>query len=359
MAQEKRVYGVGIVGLDHWYAGIGAADDLKGSSRARVVAVAHRDEEKLREFAAQRGIPTATTDYAAIAPRDDVDIVVTACTTAENVDLCLDAVRRGKPVVSVKPFAMNLADADRLVGAVHKAGVPFMSFDALFRLAPQSRRYKQWLDEGRIGKPVSATVIQRASLRGASQDWPGRPNDHTWWRDPRRVPGGGWIDHSIYQVDLLRWLLDDEIVRVAGMARTLAHPELPKELEDFGVGLFEFSKGTVATIEVTWTAPAAGGLSQWQLVGTDGQIVNDPTLSGKLAVNGDFGGPAEGGWTLFAPAGRRGSGGPVEHLIECLESGTAPASTVDDSRAALAACLAFYEASRSGKSVSLAPPPRS
>jgi predicted dehydrogenase len=353
-----KQYGVGIVGLDHWYAGIGAVDDLRKSERARVVAIAHRDEEKLREFAAERGIPVATTDYAAVAPRDDVDIVVTACTTAENVELCLEAVRRGKHVVSVKPFAMNVADADRLAAAVREAGVLFMSFDALYRLAPQMRQYKQWIDEGRIGTPISATIIQRTSLRGASQDWPGRASDRTWWRDPSKVPGGGWIDHAIYQVDVLRWLLDDEVARVSGVAKTVSHPELPSELEDFGVSLFEFRKGAVATIEVTWTAPAAGGLSQWQLVGTEGHIVNDPTLTGKLAVSGKFDGPANGGWTLFSPPGRRSSGGPVEHLIDCLESGQTPVASVADSRATLAACLAFYEAARSGSAVSLDPLPR-
>ncbi len=353
MTRDTQPYGVGIVGLDHWYAGIGVADDLRYSKRAKVVAVAHRDEDTLNEFATERGIPVATTDYNAIAARDDVDIVVTACTTAQNVDLCLQAVGRGKHVVSVKPYAMSLAEADRLLEAVGQAGVQFLSFDAMYRLSPQGQLYKQWIVEGRIGTPISATVIQRASLRGASMDWPGRPNDKTWWRDPRQVPGGGWIDHAIYQVDLLRWLFGDEVVRVTGMAKTLAHPELPKELEDFGVGLFEFGKGAVATIEVTWTAPAAGGLSQTQLVGTEGQILSDPTLSGKLAVCGKFEGPANGGWTTFSPPARRSGGGPVEHLIDSLERRVPTVATVADSRATLAACLAFYESARTGRAVTL------
>jgi predicted dehydrogenase len=353
MSGETRQYGVGIVGLDHWYAGIGAADDLRRSTRAKVVAVAHRDEEKLKEFAAERNIPVTTTDYTAIAGRADVDIVVTACTTVENVDICLDAVARGKPVVSVKPFAMSLADADRLVTAVQAADVPFMSFDALYRLSPQSRLYKRWIDEGSIGTPTSGTIIQRASLRGASMDWPGRPNDNTWWRDPTKTPGGGWIDHAIYQVDLLRWLLDDEVVRVGGVAKTVAHPELPKELEDFGVAFLEFGRGAVVTVEVTWHAPPAGGFGQWQLVGTEGQIVYDQSLSGKLAVSGKFETPAGGGWTLFNPPARRSDGGVVEHLIDCLISGQKPVATIADSRAALAVCLGFYEAARTGRTVTL------
>jgi predicted dehydrogenase len=348
----SKQYGVGIVGLDHWYAGIGVANDSRNDQRTRVVAVAHRDEEKLQEFAAERDIPFATADYAAVAARDDVDIVATACPTSENVDLCLDAARRGKPIISVKPFAMNLADADRLVPVVRQQNVLFYPNEALYRVAPPSQRYKQWLQEGRIGTPVSATAIQRASLSGASMDWPGRRNDRTWWRDPSKVPGGGWIDHAIYQVDLFRWLFDDEVARVSGVAKTLAHPELPRELEDFGVALLEFRKGAVVTIEVTWTAPPSGGLNLWQVVGTEGQIVNEATITGKLSVAGNFDTPAESGWTTISPAARRG-GGVLSHIVDCLEGTGQPAATVDDARINLEVCLAFYEAARTGRTVTL------
>ena len=354
MASEGKRYGVGIVGLDHWYAGLGAISDLSGSTQARVVAVAHRDAEKLHEVASERGIPHTTADYRAVAGMDDVDIVVTACTTAENVDICIDAARRGKHIVSVKPFAMSLADADRLVQVVRETGVQFASFDQLYRLNGQWQQYKEWIGGGKIGTPISATVIQRANLEGASMDWPGRRTDKTWWRDPAKVPGGGWIDHAIYQIDALRWLLDDEVARVTGMARTLSHPELPKELEDFGVAVLEFRKGLVATIEVTWTGTPGSGMSLTHIVGSEGQIANDPTLSGKLGVTGgSFETPAKGGWTLFSPLARRGGGGLVEHLIESLESRQPPLSTIDDSRATLAACLAFYEAARTGRTVTL------
>lgn len=352
MATEGKPIGVGIAGLDHWYIGIGAADSLRSSGRAKLVAVAHRDGEKLREFAAERGIPNATTDYLAVAQTPGVDLVVTACTSAENVDICIDAARRGKHILSVKPFAMNLVEADRLVKVIRETGVLFYPFEAYGRAGTQGRQYKQWITEGRIGTPISATVIQRAGLGGASLDWPGRRNDKTWWRDPSKVPGGGWIDHAIYQVDLLRWLLDDEVARVSGVAKTLVHPELPPELEDFGVALVEFKKGTVVTIEVTWTAPPSGGLSQTHIVGSEGQIVFDPTLSGKMAVSGKFESPAGSGWTMFS-APRAGSAYAMEHLLDCIASGTQPMASVEDARANLAVCLAFYEAARTGKTVSL------
>jgi predicted dehydrogenase len=317
-----------------------------------VTAVAHRDEPTITQYATEKGIPFVTTDYTAIAGRDDVDVLVTACPTSENVTLCLDAAQRGKHIVSVKPCAMTVADADRLVRGVKEAGVVFYPFESYNRIGAQNRGIKRWLSEGRIGRPISATLIQRAGLGGASQDWPGRRNDNTWWRTPSMVPGGGWLDHAIYQIDALRFLFDDEVVRIGGVAKTLAHPELQAPLEDFGVALVEFRKGLVATIEVTWTAPASGGLSQTQIVGTEGQIVYDPTVTGRVSVSGKFESPAGSGWVTFPPPWR-GGGQPLDHVLDVVEGKAKPAATVDDARANVAVCLAFYEAARSGKTITL------
>jgi predicted dehydrogenase len=348
-----KQYGIGIVGFDHWYIARGAVDAFQGNPRARVVAVAHRDEATIRQYAEEKGIPSVTTDYASVAQRDDVDVVITACPSSENVDLCIDAARRGKHILSVKPCAMNVADADRLAGAVKEAGVHFYPFESYGRLGGQQQTLKRWIGEGRIGTPISATVIQRASLSGASQDWPGRRNDNTWWRTPSMVPGGGWLDHAIYQVDNLRWLLDDEVARISGVTKTLAHPELQQPLEDFGVAVVEFRKGLVATIEVTWTAPPSGGLSQTQLVGTEGQLVFDPTLTGKLSVSGKFETPASGGWTTIAPPWRAGGHPEADHILDLVEGTAQPVASVQDARTNLAVCLAFYEAARTGSAVTL------
>jgi predicted dehydrogenase len=348
-----KQYGIGIAGFDHWYIARGVVDGYANHPRARVVAVAHRDEPTIKQYAAEKGIPHATTDYASIAARDDVDILVTACPTSENVALCIDAARRGKHIVSVKPFAMSLDEADKLVGVIKETGVLFYPFESYGRLGSQQQTIKQWIDDGRIGKPISATIVQRAGLGGASQDWPGRRNENTWWRTPGKVFGGGWLDHAIYQIDMLRAVLEDEPVRIGGVARTLAHPELQQPLEDFGVAFVEFGKGLVATIEVTWTAPASGGLTQTQLVGTEGQIVFDPTLTGKVSVSGRFDGPTGGGWTTFNAPWRAGGHPEIAHVIECLEAGKPTAATVQDARANVATCLAFYEAARTGRTVSL------
>lgn len=335
-----------IVGMDHWYAALGELEGVRQSERVEVVAIAHRDAAKAEATAQRFGVPHWTTDYASLVDRSDVDLVATACTTAENPALCRAAAAAGKHIISVKPLALSVADAQSIAKAVKAAGVHFASFDAYWRLSPVYQRIQQWVGEGRIGKVLSAYTLLRSPL--PTQVWPGEHGE-TWWLDPAKVPGGGWLDHSIYHIDFLRWLLQDEVVKVSGEVANVKYPDL-RGLEDYGASNLTFKGGARAICEVTWTAPKAGGLSQLHLTGEEGQIVYDPVLSGKLAVTGKFadaGGPS--GWLLSnAPSGPSSF---LEHLASAVQDGTPLCSGVEDAIANLRVALAFYEAARSGKSV--------
>lgn len=330
---------VGIAGMDHWYAALGTLDQLKKSASARLVALAHRDAEKARETAEQHGVPWST-DPLEIANRPDVDLVVTACTTRQNPDVCVAAARNGKHIVSVKPMAFDMQEARRIADAVREAGVLFFPLESLVRLSASTRRYKQWIEEGRIGRPSAALTVLSGTL--PNQDWPGRIVEKTWWMDPAQVPGGGWIDHAIYHVDQLRYLLGAEVERISGEIGNLRYPEL--ELEDHGVATLRFKNGVIATLTVTWSAPPGGGLHLFHLLGTEGQIAEDNTFTGKLAVTGQF--PPFSGWTLSSKPTYGGTT-VIEHVAECLAEDGTPAAGIEDALRNLAVCLAFYEAARS------------
>jgi predicted dehydrogenase len=189
--------------MDHWYAALGTLDQLAKSESARLAALAHRDEGVARETAEKHGGVPWSVDPLEIAQRPDVDLVVTACTTRENPDVCVAAARNGKHIVSVKPMAMTLAEGERIATAVREAQVLFFPFESLVRLSAATRQYKQWIEEGRIGRPTAALTVLSGSV--PRQDWPGRSVERTWWMDPAQVPGGGWIDHAIYVTLTWSW----------------------------------------------------------------------------------------------------------------------------------------------------------
>ena len=335
----------GIAGMDHWYAGFGALRGVADHESAVVTAAAHRKTAYLEAAAAEFGIPYTTDDYHEIVCRDDVDVVVAACTTVEAPALCLEAARHGKHVICVKPMALTLDDADAVVAAVNHAGVGFFPLEAIQASGGAARQYGQWLQEGRIGDPISATVIRRGGL--PTQEWPGVHVARTWWLDAGKAPGGGWIDHAIYDVHMLRKLLQAEVVRVTGATANLVHKDIP--LEDFGVATLTFDNGVVATLEVTWSSGPQSGMHAFQLVGTEGQIATDG-ISGKLAVRGNFA-PWQG-WVLSDNT-RSQSDSSIDLMVDHVQHGTPLPATVEDGRQNLAVCLAFYEGARHDRVVLL------
>src|SRR5688572_26708543 len=317
---------LGIVGLDHWYAGLAIADEVSRSDTYQLVAIAHRHEQRGRDTAAKHGAEF-TMEYAGLASRPDLDVVATACYSSENPPLVAAAAKAGSHVLSVKPIAMTVTQADEIGVAVKAAGVKFMSFESGYRISPTFKQIKEWVDAGRIGTVVSAYTVLRSGL--PTQEWPG-VHGRTWWLDPAKSPGGGWIDHSIYHVDFLRWLLRDEVASVGGEVANLKHKEI-SPLEDYGSAQLTFRGGAKATVEVTWTGSPGAGLNRIDIVGTEGQIIWDPSVSGKVAVVGKGDLP---GWVLVnAPQRQAGS---AAHMAEMLAAGTETAGTVDDARANLA-----------------------
>jgi len=342
MADKFRV---GIVGLDHWYAGLGAMRQLKDHPRAELVIVAHRDLEHAGPAIKQAGA-IATIDYDEVVERDDLDLVVTACPTAENARLVSKAARSGKHIISVKPYAMNLDEAKAITVAVKQGGVFFMSFESMGRLATENNTYKKWIEEGRLGDPISAYALMRGTI--PIQVWP-EVYGRTWWLDPTKVFGGGWVDHAIYQVDALRYILGSEVVRVSGEISNIKHKDEP--LEDFGVANVVFGNGCVATVEVTWSTDPGKGIHAFHLLGTKRHVVRQPTIAGDKLFIADMTG--DKGWEESEPPSGQSDTSLLDHMLDCIEGKAEPVTGLYNSYKNLQVCLAFYEAARNHKVVHL------
>jgi predicted dehydrogenase len=322
--------GVAIVGLDHWYWAFDLAKEAAQSSRTRLVAVADPTPARAGEVA-KRHSTAELHDLRAAVEHPDAQIVAITCSTDQAPDLIRAAAAAGKHILSVKPFALDLETADALVEAVRAAGVHLFPLESAWRLGAERARHKRWVDEGRIG----AAIRYSQSLHvGLPQAWPGA-EDSGWWLDAQRVPGGGWLDHAIYALDYARWLFGAEPTSVSGVAGSRRHTQL--DLEDYGLAVFEFPNGRSAVIEDTWAADRGKSFSRSEILGTAGAICEDSAISGRVQVRGDFG---HEGWIALEPV--RGPMAVVEHLAAVIAGEIEPIATVQDARANLDGCIAFY-----------------
>lgn len=327
-----------IVGLDHWYTALELVKNFSAHPEVELVAIADRNEDHLREVAGDAGITRATTDLQELLTDPDIDLVASMVTTDQNPGVVIPAARAGKHILSVKPLANTLEEATAILEAVRESGVVFIPAETRARESQQNDDLARLVRGGSLGTLVSGNLAMMSSL---PTGWPGSEADGGWWADPTRAPGGGWIDHAIYQIDLLRWLLGEEVVEVSGRAANLVHPDLG--VEDYGHAIIRFEGGATFSVEDTWSAPPGSWRNQLTLVGTKGAVSVD-TLTGQIAT---FGVDTETkGWSL-APA-PKDARNPIDPIVAAVRGEETALGTVEDGWRNLAVCRAFYEAAERG-----------
>ena len=330
----------GIVGLDHWYSAIPLAEGLAAHPGAELVGIADLDISRAEEVAAKTGSPRVTSDLRELIADPDIDVIASFVSVDRNPEICIAAAEAGKHIVSIKPLARTLEEADAIVAAVRKAGVVFIPGESRSRSSELNQLLHKWVAGGRFGRITSASFSLSGGL---PQGWPGLASPG-WWADAARAPGGGWIDHSLYQIDRMRWLLGEEVAEISGRAANLVHTELA--VEDYGHAILRFDGGAMTTIEDTWSGPAGGWRITTSIIGTSGAVAVD-TASGLISI---FDAENEyDGWIHVAAPSDDSVG--IESILAAVAGEGDPIAGVEDAWENLSACLAFYEASASGSVV--------
>ncbi len=351
-AATQKKWRVGVLGLGHWYSCYGLARALADYPRAELVAVAWPHAAQREEFARIFGIDSSA-EYQALLDRSDVDIVHIAPPVADIPACTIAAAKAGKHIILGKPMAMTTLQADDMVAAVKAAGVRCAAFQGLSRL--RSAALKARLNDGLVGKIVVMHATSRWSI---AEDWyrSGRPG---WFADPSRVPGGAFIDEGIYAIDELRWLAHSEVEQVEAKMANLVHGDI--EVEDWGLATFTFANGIVATLEASWTvtspqktgpSPKHNGTVRLEIVGTRGEVVQEPLRRPGLAVLA-AGAP---GWVFESPAQEQYGPSvpqPLDHLIDCLETGRDPVASIQEARRSFLVALAAYDSAWKQRPVTL------
>jgi len=229
-----------------------------------VIALVGRDPDRTAERARALGVPVATTELdEALAALGDGPRAVTVSTPPDaHVEPVLAAVAAGAHVLCEKPFALDSADAARMVSAAADAGVVALA-GLEFRWTPVEALIGRLVRTGAIGPPSLATFVQHSSL--VAHGLPPAFNGE-WWLDAER--GGGIINASAFHyVDRFRtWFGDIEAVsaRVQEVAdRGAGH------VEDTYTALLHFASGAVGLIQQCSGAPGTPGRTM-RVVGSVG-----------------------------------------------------------------------------------------
>ena len=213
-------------------------------NRMNIIALCDVSKEKIEKIIEKHNLPSSVkkyTDYIEMLEGDKLDLVAIATESGNHAKIALDCIDKGVHLIIEKPIALSLTDADEIIEAAEKKGVK-VSACHQNRFNKSIKKIREALEAGRFGKLLHGTAHVRWN-RG-EEYYKQAPWRGTWEQD-----GGALMNQCIHNIDLLRWMLGDEIVEVIGMTDRLCHDYI--EAEDLGLALVRFANGSYGVIEGT------------------------------------------------------------------------------------------------------------
>lgn len=233
------------------------------SKNCKVTALSRRNIADAKASAAQYGIPLAFDSVADLCASPEVDAVLVTTPNSLHLADVLDAVDVGKPVLCEKPLAMNADECRQMVKAARHKGVLF-GVAHVFRFNESVRALREWLAEGKIGRPVFA--------RSEFSFFAHASHPRKWLHDAKLAGAGPIFDIGVHCIDTLRYILQDEVVRVSASA---VSDERSGDVESAATLTLEFSRGMIGTALVSFRAEYRTPI---ELVGQTGVLRGDEAL---------------------------------------------------------------------------------
>lgn len=203
-----------------------------------VAAVFSHNERRCRDFARINGIAHAEVNLADLLQRHEIQCVYVSSHPRHHYLLVMAALNAGKHVLCETPLALTLDEAQLLHQTATNRGL-VLGVNYIHRANPAVQRLQGLLDQGIIGDILGGRISNTELLPSAKQTWRLQTN------------GGGVIfDRTLHDIDLLRFLLHDEVATVYGVSSQSLLSETNKgQVEENVLAQFQM-QGSKVTFQV-------------------------------------------------------------------------------------------------------------
>ncbi len=273
MALRIGVIGAGRIGKVH------AETLVTRVPGVQLIAVADVISAAAEELAARLHIPVATADYRDIIRDTSIDAIAICSATDTHSPIIIEAAQAGKQIFCEKPIDLNLARIDGALEAVEKARVKLQigfnrRFDANYA------RVRQAIQTGEIGDLHMLHIISR--------DPAPPPISYI------KVSGGIFLDMSIHDFDMARFLTGSDAVEIYTVAGVKVDPAIGDAGDvDTAFMVMKFVNGATVTIDNSRKAvygydQRVEAFGSGGSISTDNQYPNAATISTGQHIRRDL-----------------------------------------------------------------------
>lgn len=245
------VIGAGRIGKIH------ASNIIKNFADVEVKAVADINADTIRDWAAELGIQHVYADYKKVIEDQDIDAVIICSSTDTHSQITIEAAQAGKHIFCEKPIDYDIDRIYQALEAVKVAGVKFqVGFNR--RFDHNFKKVRELIQKGSIGDVQIVKVISR--------DPTPPPAEYV------KVSGGMFLDMTIHDFDMVRYLTGSEVIEVYANAAVLVDKAIG-EAGDVDTALIslKFANGAIGMIDNCRQA-VYGYDQRVEILGTKGSI---------------------------------------------------------------------------------------
>ncbi len=198
-------------------------------------------EDKILKFKLDATKVAQYHDYLLMLDEQKPELVSICTESGKHAAIALDCIRRGINIIVEKPIALSIEDADAIIEEARKHNVKVCACHQN-RFNKSVVKIREAMDQRRFGRLFYGTAHIRWN-RGHEY------YDRASWRGTWEQDGGALMNQCIHNIDLLRWMMGNEVTEVFAYTDKLNHPYI--EAEDLGIALIRFANGSYGIIEGT------------------------------------------------------------------------------------------------------------
>ena len=238
--------------------------------QVRTLVIADVNREAAQAVASRCGIPTVCASAAEIFANREIEAVLICTSTNTHADFIVEAAAAGKHIFCEKPIAHSLTQIDRALKAVEQAGVKLqIGFNR--RFDPNFARARHAVASGEIGTPRLMHIVSR--------DPAPPPISYI------KVSGGMFLDMTIHDFDMARFLMADEVEEVYVAGGVMVDPEIGKAGDlDTAVIVLRFRNGVIGTIDNCRQA-AYGYDQRVEILGSKGSVATQNCYPNQAVIS--------------------------------------------------------------------------
>jgi myo-inositol 2-dehydrogenase/D-chiro-inositol 1-dehydrogenase len=268
ITMDKKIK-IGIIGAGR-IGKLHAENIIKNFSEVEVTAIADIFADKIKDWAINLGIKNVYSDYKKILENPEISAVIICSSTDTHSQITIEAAEAGKNIFCEKPIDYNVDRIHQALDAVKKAGVKFqVGFNR--RFDHNFKKVRDLINEGAIGDLQIVKVISRD---------PAPPSP-----EYVKVSGGMFLDMTIHDFDMVRYLSGSEVTEVYANAAVLVDKAIG-EAGDVDTALIslKFASGAIGVIDNCRQA-VYGYDQRVEVLGTKGSIVVANDMPTTVVVN--------------------------------------------------------------------------